>query len=84
MRLIEVDLTKAYRHTHPDVKLKTWYLALYGSIYLCGKFEESWYGLWLKCNYGMSGHLQFDAPDVESSLWRGLWEISDAPENRPD
>ena len=79
MNLVELDLSKKYGppyeengHRHPDIKLKTNYLAKIGGQFFAGTFIEVWFGL----NFdGWHAPLQYDRPGTNSSRWERLWEI---------
>lgn len=75
MKLKKIDLKKSDKHTHPDIKLNTWYLAKAHGRYSAGMFNKQWYGLNFDGFY--SAGLQFDAPETNSSSWQELWEMVD-------
>lgn len=75
-RLERINLRKADRHEHPDIKVgsRYLYLARWGGNYYLGSFSRQHYGLNFDCDFGFSG-LQFDAPGYNASLWEGLWRV---------
>jgi hypothetical protein len=75
-KLTELDLSKAVRHTHPDIVADAdhHYLAQINGRLHFGTFSEQHYGLNFNCNWGASG-MQFDAPGSNYSRWQRLWLI---------
>ena len=70
-----IDLSKAHKHFHPDIKINNSYLVkIYGTWYL-GKFTQQWFGLnfapWTNGNVG----IQFDASSFNFSKWEKVIEI---------
>jgi hypothetical protein len=72
MKLIELDMSKADKHYHPDIKMDTYYLIKNGGIFYAGVFQSVWYGYSFRSGIM---HRQFDAPGSNSSAWQGVWEI---------
>lgn len=70
----EIDLSKAVRHSHPDIipHERTYLVKVYGGWFF-GPFTQQWYGLYFP-NWGGSG-CQFDTPGWNSSRWERVIEI---------
>lgn len=75
--LIPLDMSKAYEHEHPDIKVdhNVQYLCYIDGNYWVGFFSRQWYGLTLNVIWGQGQ--QFDAPGYNSSGWVQIWEIVD-------
>ena len=76
MKLIELDMSKAEKHMHPDIKVGTkhWYLVKVFNEFWAGHFNEVWFGLNFRPWHNPVG-IQFDAPGYNASEWEGIWEI---------
>lgn len=79
MKLISLDMKKAYEHEHPDIRTDgTQYLvqvsnSIRGDTFLAGTFNRVWYGLTFDVFWGQG--FQFDAPGYNNSWWVAVWEI---------
>lgn len=90
IKLTEIDLSKADKHEHPDIKLgpENLYMVKFGKDdqfgykYYVGYFRREWFGLRFQCDYGIGVGMQFDAPGWNSSRWVQLWEFKDIKRKR--
>jgi len=80
VKLKRIDLSKAVKSDHPDIKVgdEHRYLARvqmsHGDVLVAGSFSREWYGLNFHWFWGAST-FQFDAPGYNGSTWIELWEI---------
>jgi hypothetical protein len=73
-RLVEIDLSKSFEHSHPDIVEDRVYLARIDGQFHTGTFSHELYGWNFEGGPWQTG-LQFDAPGWNSSSWEALWEI---------
>ena len=72
IELIELDMSKAREHEHPDISADKEYLILYDDDLFVGTFNRVWFG-W---NFnGWHAPLQLDEPGTNKSDWQQIWEI---------
>lgn len=69
----EIDLSRGYRHEHPDISSDKLYLVKVHGGWFFGPFTRQWYG-WNFARWGNAG-CQFDAPGYNSSTWERIIEI---------
>jgi hypothetical protein len=76
MKLVEIDLSKAEKHDHPEINSEDYFLAeVYSGLHF-GRFTKQWYGWNFNCGWGAHGAgIQFDAPGFNASKWKRLWKI---------
>ena len=73
--LREIDLSRADRGDHPDIKTdETMYLACIAGVWFFGPFSRQWYGLNFT-RWGNTG-CQFDAPGTNASRWERVIEVN--------
>lgn len=79
--LVPIDLSKADRHTHPDIKPeRAWYLVRWRGGYYVGVFERSYddEDLVFFPNGANGGDLEdiyFSEPGWNQSRWEAVWEM---------
>lgn len=74
VKLVELDMSRADKHTHPDIIVGEWYLVKIHNQYWAGRFNKVWFGLNFRPWANPVG-IQFDAPGTNSSMWEGIWRI---------
>lgn len=76
MNLVEIDLSKAYKNEHPDIKTDgSLYLVKVHDNWITGKFHREWYGLCFTWFWSIPAGRQFDAPNYNNSSWEKVFEI---------
>lgn len=74
--LVPIDLGKADRHDHPDIKTDgTWYLVQYDGSFHAGLFEREFDDLTLHLGGEEYEAIYFNAPGWNNSKWEAVWEL---------